>query len=164
MIMVENDKKDSLQEVRMRLVEGLPLYSEIPVKDSLDAANLLMKEYKSCDREYFIVLNLDQSLHPISFCEIAVGTPFDVFFDRASVFREALLAYASGIIVFHNHPHTSAEASEEDEKITEKLFDLGRDLGIELFDHMVFNDKGDMWSIKEKRFVFKKGNPVPKEK
>lgn len=64
------------------------------------------------------------------------------------VFQVALLNNAASIICFHNHPSGDVRPSREDIKITKRLSEAGRILGIELFDHIIIGD--GYYSLKER--------------
>ena len=53
------------------------------------------------------------------------------------IFKAAILANASGVIVVHNHPSGNATPSYEDRKVSKMLKDAGEILGIKLLDHLV---------------------------
>jgi DNA repair protein RadC len=53
------------------------------------------------------------------------------------VFKAAILANASAVIVVHNHPSGDATPSVEDRRVTESLKNAGDILGIRLLDHVV---------------------------
>jgi DNA repair protein RadC len=44
---------------------------------------------------------------------------------------------ASCVILAHNHPSGDTTPSKDDRAITEKLFDAGKVLGIEIVDHII---------------------------
>jgi DNA repair protein RadC len=56
------------------------------------------------------------------------------------VFREAALAAASAIVLFHNHPSGDATPSDDDFQLTRRLVLAGRLMGIEVVDHVILAD------------------------
>jgi DNA repair protein RadC len=56
------------------------------------------------------------------------------------VFREATLAGAAAMIVFHNHPSGDPTPSADDMELTRRLVAGGALLGIEVVDHIVLGD------------------------
>lgn len=68
------------------------------------------------------------------------------------VYKRALLANASNIIVAHNHPSGDPNPSKEDINITERLREAGKMLGIELLDHIIVGD-GSYISLKTKGII-----------
>lgn len=55
----------------------------------------------------------------------------------ADIFRGALIAGASSVVVAHNHPSGSVEASAEDVSVTQALIEAGRILGVPVLDHLI---------------------------
>ena len=56
------------------------------------------------------------------------------------VFKDAILASAASIIVAHNHPSGDPTPSIEDKRVTQRLYEAGQLLGIDLLDHIVIGD------------------------
>ena len=61
------------------------------------------------------------------------------------IFKAAILANASAVIVVHNHPSGDATPSLEDRRVTESLKNAGDILGIRLLDHVVVTSND--WEI-----------------
>ena len=53
----------------------------------------------------------------------------------APLFRQAILAGAAGVILYHNHPSGDPEPSPEDLATTKRFAAAGREIGIEVKDH-----------------------------
>ena len=56
------------------------------------------------------------------------------------VFRLAIIAAASAVIVMHNHPSGESTPSEADIKVTRDLIRAGQLLKLELIDHVVIGN------------------------
>jgi len=57
------------------------------------------------------------------------------------VFKDAIRASASGIILMHNHPSGDPQPSPEDRAVTRQLVEAGAILGIRVLDHIVLGDE-----------------------
>jgi len=64
------------------------------------------------------------------------------------VFREAILAGASAVVAFHNHPSGDPMPSEDDIRMTERLVRAGTVMGIDVVDHLILSD-ARYYSLKE---------------
>ena len=53
------------------------------------------------------------------------------------IFRLAIMASASAIVLMHNHPSNETTPSEADIKVTRDLIRAGQLLKIEILDHVV---------------------------
>ena len=56
------------------------------------------------------------------------------------MFREAVLAGAAAIILFHNHPSGDPRPSRDDEALTGRLVAAGTLMGIEVVDHIIVGE------------------------
>lgn len=111
---------------------------------------LELKEYASAKKEHFIVLYLDTKNQEIKKYVVSIGTlNYSVVHPR-EVFEEAVKNLAASIIIAHNHPSGCPEPSQEDIKLTKRLIEAGKILGIELLDHVIVS--------KEKYFSFKENS------
>ncbi len=67
--------------------------------------------------------------------------------DIAKIFKNALLANASNLILVHNHPSGNAKPSQEDIDITRQIKKAGDIMQIPLLDHLIFADSGQYTSL-----------------
>jgi DNA repair protein RadC len=82
------------------------------------------------------------------------GTLNTVFVRVAEIFKEAIRMNAASIIVAHCHPSGEPTPSPEDVRITERAVEVGRQLDIDLLDHIIVG-KGRWVSLKERGLGFK---------
>jgi len=102
-----------------------------------DVHAMLKRYYRFHDREEVLVVCLDNQNVPIAVHSLAVGTMEQCLVDPRTVFKLALLANASRVIMVHNHISDSPVASKEDRHITERLKKGGQLLGIQLLDSLI---------------------------
>lgn len=65
------------------------------------------------------------------------------------VFEPAIRHLAAQILIAHNHPSVNLEPSTQDLKMTKRLVECGKILGIEIIDHIIVS-ANDFLSFKEK--------------
>jgi DNA repair protein RadC len=94
------------------------------------------------EKEYFCMISLDGASHIIRKEVIHIGTLNQSLVHPREVYRPALLDNAAGIIIAHNHPSGSLEASRADIQITRRLKEVGVLVGIELLDHVIVTELG----------------------
>ncbi len=128
---------NELKEVRVRIIEGEPLYSEEPLSNSDEAVRIMAGEIAKYDREVLCVVNLNSSLKPINFHIVSMGTLDCAPVELANLFKTALLSNARSFIMLHNHPSGDCIPSEEDISLTERVIDAGLLIGIPCLDHIV---------------------------
>jgi RadC-like JAB domain len=68
---------------------------------------------------------------------VSIGTMDTILCHPREIFRLAVMASASAIIICHNHPSGDPTPSEADIKITRDLIRAGQLLKIEVLDHIV---------------------------
>ncbi|MDE7373497.1 MAG: hypothetical protein K2N18_05480, partial [Clostridia bacterium] len=78
--------------------------------------------------------------------------------DKVSVEPQDILEFAQRskaktVIVAHNHPSGSVYPSFDDIELTEKIRDVLKLTGYNLRDNLIFNDRGEYYSFKEKRHL-----------
>lgn len=119
-------------------------------------ADLLKKILKkedclSKDKEHFWVIIVD-TRNKVRFVElVSMGTMNSSLVHPREIFRRAIRRGASSIILGHNHPSGNPEPSEEDLRITKRLVEAGKIIGIEVLDHVVIGTSG--FSFKEKGLI-----------
>jgi DNA repair protein RadC len=122
------------------------------VNDSSAAADFIRKHIEDFSKEHFFVLNLDVRNRIIDVELISKGTLTASLVHPRETFESAIRKHSACIIVAHNHPSGDITPSEEDIRITRRLKDAGKILGIELLDHLILT-KDKICSLKEKGFI-----------
>jgi len=108
------------------------------------AAELLAPRLRGLDRELCLLASLDTKHRLLAVETASVGTADHTFMAPRELFRSALLAGASAVVVAHNHPSGDADPSADDRQITRRLAQAGITLGVTLLDHLVIGD--DDWT------------------
>ena len=101
-----------------------------------------LAEYASEDREHFLTITLDGRSKIIEKRVIHIGTLNQSLVHPREVFRPAIQDNAAGIIISHNHPSGTLEASRADVQITQRLKEVSKLVGIELLDHVIISKEG----------------------
>jgi len=114
-----------------------------------DVANLLLAKLSFLGKEHFVILLLDTKNQVISIEEISVGSLNNSIVHPREVFKPAIKRSSAAIILAHNHPSGNPEPSTEDIKVTKRLYEVGRLVGIEVLDHLIIGNK-DYISLKER--------------
>lgn len=93
----------------------------------------------ACDQkqEEFHIVTLDTKNQVIDSHQITVGTLDASLVHPREVFRAAIKDAASSIILVHNHPSGDPTPSKADLKVTDRLTESGKLLGIDVLDHIV---------------------------
>lgn len=88
-------------------------------------------------QEQFCLVCLSRSNYILGFEFLSTGGTSGTVVDPKMIFQAALLCNASSILLAHNHPSGALRPSEQDERLTERLKRIGRDLDIPVVDHII---------------------------
>ncbi len=137
-----------LETVRVRLVKGVPLYSEKKLDSTEAVLDLMAEELSGYDREVICVLNINAKNKVLNMNLASMGTINASIVSPREIFKSAILANASAVILLHNHPSGVVEPSRADYTMTEQIKKGGEILGIEVLDHIIVGgDSGKAYSI-----------------
>jgi DNA repair protein RadC len=89
------------------------------------------------DVENFCVVFLNTRRRITGHVYVSTGMLETVYVHPREVFRAAIIANASAIIIGHNHPSGDSTPSESDVKVTRDLIRAGQLLKIEVLDHII---------------------------
>jgi DNA repair protein RadC len=87
--------------------------------------------------EHFFVLMLNTRRQLIGLSHVAKGTLDSALVHPREVFRPAIRANASAVVIAHNHPSGDPSPSDNDIKITRDLVRAGKLMKIEVLDHVI---------------------------
>lgn len=103
-------------------------------------------------KEHFLVCSLTVRNTVIAVNVVSIGTLTSSIVHPREVFEVAIKKHAAHIIIAHNHPGGETDPSEDDLKITKRLADVGKIMGIEVLDHIIFTQK-EHYSFKENNIL-----------
>lgn len=102
-----------------------------------DVVDYLAPRYAGVGVERFGVLLLDQKQRVIRSVILSTGTVEASVSHPRDLFRAAMLASASHVVAFHNHPSGDPAPSVHDRIVTRRLRMAGELIGIDLMDHII---------------------------
>jgi DNA repair protein RadC len=123
---------------RRSVVRATP--ARVQVTAPVDAARYLLPRYGSADVEQGGVLLLDARHRVLHARVLTRGTADAAPMHPRDVFREAALAGAAAVVLFHNHPSGDPLPSAEDLELTQRMIDAGLVMGIAVVDHLILGD------------------------
>ena len=100
----------------------------------------LFKDMQDETKEKVVVLHLNPQLEILSWELAAIGTGTQTLMDPAEIYRNAILARASSLIVVHNHPSGTCKPSQADIAIAARLVEVGKLLEMPLQDFIIIGD------------------------
>lgn len=138
-------------ELGRRLASHTEEYHPV-IETPEDIYKILGPEMQSLEQESVKIVLLDSRNRVIKCEDVFKGSLNMNIVHPRELFKSAIDNNASSIVVVHNHPSGDPEPSEDDIRVTKKLIDAGKLLGIKVVDHMVI---GNNKFVSIKSFVFK---------
>jgi DNA repair protein RadC len=137
--------------IRVKMVrESSLLYPQRRITMARDVMELFLTFLDETDREQFLLLCLNTKNEPTAIHTVSVGSLDASIVHPREVYKAAILANSSSIIVCHNHPSGDPTPSREDINVTKMLKEAGEVLGIPLLDHIIVGSEGAYYSLKER--------------
>lgn len=102
--------------------------------------------------EMFIVVLLNTAKRALGWYQVSSGGICSTVVDVAKVFQPALLGNAYSIVTLHNHPSGNLRPSESDIRLTNRLIEAGKILGVELDDHLILTTH-DYFSFRNEGYL-----------
>ena len=112
------------------------------VTSSDDAYRFIRGRVELLPYEEFWVLMLSRANVITGACCVSQGGTAATVVDAKLLFRHAIDALASGIILVHNHPSGNLAPSHEDDVLTQRLAEAGKLLDIRILDHLIVTSDG----------------------
>jgi DNA repair protein RadC len=119
------------------------------IRTPRDVAALLGAQMRHLDREHFCAILLNTRHEVLDVARVAVGGLDSASIHPREVFKDAIRRSAAAVILVHNHPSGAPDPSADDVRITTRLRDAGRVVGIEVLDHVIIGD-GRFVSLRER--------------
>lgn len=134
----------------MELGRRLTSYTDAKtlVQSPADAARVVSGRLFDQRREVFGALLLNTKNEVISVETVSIGTLNASLVHPREVFNPAIRKSSNAVLLFHNHPSGNTSPSQEDRKLTARLVEAGKLLGIEVLDHIVVGENA-YYSFKE---------------
>ncbi len=139
-------------ELGMRMTRALGGHKVYQIRKPDDAIRLMEGDMASLPREEMRAILLDVRNRVIRVVKLSQGGLAATILAPRDLFRDAVKANASSLILAHNHPSGDSEPSREDLETTHRLVKAGEMIGIEVMDHIILASKGSI-SFKQGGFI-----------
>jgi hypothetical protein len=133
----------SAKEYKVIALRECPLPEHMQICDTPQKAvdywqlNIATNPYHNRECECLAVLMLTTRRRVKGHQLVTIGTMDTLLVHPREIFRGAIIAAASGIVLMHNHPSGESQPSEADIKVTRDIIRAGQLVKIEVLDHLV---------------------------
>lgn len=131
-----NNKKINIISLKVCKEKSVEYSFERIIKPK-DILKLVKTSVGDTDREYFMVINLNNQNLPNSIEITSIGSLTETMVSPREVFKSAIVSNSARIILCHTHPSGSTSPSDADIKITNALVKIGKFLDIPVIDHLI---------------------------
>lgn len=115
-------------------------------------------DIRTKQKEHFVVLYMNARNELIHKEFISMGILNASIVHPREVFAPAIKHLSSSIILTHNHPSGDTTPSDDDCKLTKRLIEAGKLLGIEVLDHIIVSEKEHFSFSSSKNSLFESQN------
>lgn len=127
-------------ELSKRLEDSSDSGGKLSIRTPEDVVNQVRARLKGRKREHLLSLLLDTRNRLLGLPTVSIGSLDSSIVHPREVFKKAISASAASVILVHNHPSGDPQPSDDDIKITRRLVEAGKIMGIEVLDHVIVGD------------------------
>ena len=140
-----------------RRLRNDPRLDKRPMSNPKDVFELLGDEMSLLAQEHLKVILLDTKNRVMEVQEVYKGNVNSSMVRASEVFRAAVKANATAVLLVHNHPSGNPTPSAQDAQITVELVKAGELLGIDVLDHIIIGHPAEKAyvSLKEEGIGFR---------
>lgn len=124
-------------ELGRRVAMRKPEHKVTRITEPQDVYDLMHEKFDGLEQEQFHVILLDTKLAVKKVVHVSTGTANSTIVHPRDVFREAIKGSAVNVVMTHNHPSGDPTPSRDDIRLTSRLVEAGKLLGIEVYDHVI---------------------------
>ena len=121
-----------------------------PLRRAAEVARYLTLTYGGLNQEVLGALFLNGCYRLLACREIYRGTLTHATVEPRAILKEAILAGASVIVLFHTHPSGDLQPSGEDILFTQRMVEAAATVGIRLQDHLILGELGRWVSLHQR--------------
>ena len=157
--LIQNNGKEKITLDALRAIRGLGNAKASQIMAILELASRLNQheartilspedvwqmslDIRDSKKEHVIAFYLDSQGRVIERLTISIGSVTESAVHPREVFEPAVRLSAVSVVITHNHPSGVLDPSPEDIRLTERLRDAGRIMGIPLADHVIISKNG----------------------
>jgi len=124
-------------QLARRLHSDISKPERTAITTSEQIASIYIPKLQDLKKEIFMAVYLDSGNMIINDSIISEGTINGTSVTPREVFFDAIKFLAASVVIIHNHPSGNIRPSREDKIITKKMVDAGKNMCINVIDHLI---------------------------
>lgn len=112
------------------------------IRSAAEAYEHLYQHLQGLTYEEFWIILLNRNSQVLSTHRISEGGVSFTAVDSKRIFKPAILANATSVVMAHNHPSGNLRPSRADIDLTKKLIKAGQAVDVQVSDHIIFTEDG----------------------
>jgi DNA repair protein RadC len=131
----------NIAEVRISYATNVRPSDREKIGSSKDAEAIFRQIFPDFEhREYFYAMLLNRGNQVLGYYEVSKGGISGTVVDIRLIMQAAIKANGTAIVLAHNHPSGSLQASDADLRITRKIKQACTVLDLSLLDHLILTN------------------------
>jgi len=136
-------------EIHKRLLKANEYRTpRVTIRCGRDVYDLLRGDMEQLDREQVWIITLNVRNQLIHRERISVGSLDTSIVHPREIFKSCIKKSAAAVILAHNHPSGEAAPSDDDIRMTKRIIEAGKIVGITVLDHVIIG-RGQYISMRE---------------
>lgn len=136
----------------LQVRQGIAKYNS-RIKGPVSVVRMVEHFFKGLDREILIVVGLSIRGIPNTINMVSIGNLNSTYATPVDVFKPLILSNCAAFICMHNHISGTVEASTADKDCAKRLAELGKMMGIEMLDFIIFGDSENYCSFQAEGLI-----------
>ena len=144
----------TMPEITISYKDNVKASERMKILSSQTSYSYLKPFYSECmeHHEESYVMFLNRANKALGVSLISKGGMAETVMDVKIILQTALKVHASGIILSHNHPSGNIHPSQEDQVLTQRIFNAAKSIDIKLIDHVIVCD-GKYYSFADEGLI-----------
>ena len=150
--MAELDNELKEVSIRIKLVEG-GMFGNVQINEPQDAIRAMINEvFPMISTSFSSKQILGFAANALNYNLVSIGSLRSSTMSVSNVFKSAILANASSVLVMHNHPSGVVYPSIQDDLATKRMIAAGALMEIPVMDHIIVGNESEKYfSYREMR-------------
>lgn len=132
----------SISKIKLQMIKENTLDYNSNITSPYDILKFINthEKYEQCTEENLILIVLNNKNSVISYTELSKGSVNAAVADIPTIFKYVLTCNGNKFILAHNHPSGDVTPSDDDIRVTRRVKEASKIMGIDFLDHIIIAD------------------------